>query len=154
MRKPWSEIIVVRPLSHADVEAAAHLEKNVFSPWSSSLIEVELDNTRSLAFTARAATEVVGWCACRYLQDEAELLKIGVAEKWRRRSVATCLLAALEKGLRDVGVVRLYLEVRSENLPAVSFYHQSGFTVTGRRINYYSQPSDDALVLQKNIFLI
>ena len=68
--------------------------------------------------------------------------------------MATCLLAALEKGLRDVGVVRLYLEVRSENLPAVSFYHQSGFTVTGRRINYYSQPSDDALVLQKNIFLI
>ena len=130
---------------HGDVEAAAHLEKNVFSPWSSSLIEVELDNARSLAFAALAATEVVGWCTCRYVKDEAELLKIGVA---------TYLLAALENGLRDVGVVRLYLEVRSENLPAVSFYHQTGFTVTGRRINYYSQPSDDALVLQKNIFLI
>ena len=141
-------------MTHGDVKAVVHLEKKVSSPWSRSLIEVELGHARSITLTAMAAAEVVGWCSCRYVQDEAELLKIGVAKKWRRCSVATCLLATLEEELRDVGVVRQYLEVRSENLPAVSFYQHAGFTVTGRRINYYSQPSDDALVLKNNISLI
>jgi ribosomal-protein-alanine N-acetyltransferase len=83
---------------------------------------------------------------------EAELLKMTVARKWRRRSVATRLLHALERRLREIDTARLYLEVRSKNFPAVTFYNQAGFTVSGRRINYYNQPSDDALILQKLLF--
>jgi ribosomal-protein-alanine N-acetyltransferase len=83
---------------------------------------------------------------------EAELLKMTVAEKWRRRHAAARLLHVLEHELHEREVVRLYLEVRSKNVPAVSFYTQAGFTVNGRRINYYSQPGDDALILQKLLF--
>lgn len=134
-----------------DVEIVVILEKQAPSPWGRSLIKDELSSAHCFTLVAVVADEVVGWCCSRYVQDEAELLKISVAESWRRRSVAKLMLAALEKQLRTVAVLTLYLEVRSENLPAVSFYRQVGFTVTGRRINYYSQPRDDAVILRKSI---
>ena len=134
-----------------DVEIVVRLEKQAPSPWGRSLIKDELNRNHSFTLVAVVADEVVGWCCSRYVKDEAELLKISVAESWRRRSVAKFMLAALEKQLRTVAVLILYLEVRSENLPALSFYRQVGFTVTGRRINYYSQPRDDAVILRKPI---
>lgn len=138
-------------MAHGDIEAVVQLETQVLSPWNRSLIENELAHARSVTLVAVTAAGVVGWCSSRYVLDEAELLKIGVAEIWRRRSVAKRLLSSLEEELRDVEVLSIHLEVRSENLPAVCFYRQAGFTVTRRRINYYSQPSDDALILRKNI---
>ena len=134
-----------------DVEIVVRLEKQAPSPWGRSLIKDELNRNHSITLVAVVADEVVGWCCSRYVKDEAELLKISVAQSWRRRSVAKFMLAALEKQLRTVAVLTLYLEVRSENLPALSFYRQVGFTVTGRRINYYSQPRDDAVILRKPI---
>ena len=136
-----------------DVEAVADLEKQVFSPWNKSLIESELDYASSFALVAEASGGLAGWCCCRHVHAEAELLKMTVAEKWRRRCVATRLLQTLERKLQEINVARLYLEVRSKNFPAVAFYNQAGFTVSGRRINYYIQPSDDALILQKLLFL-
>ena len=134
-----------------DVEIVVRLEKQAPSPWGRSLIIDELNRSHNFTLVAVVAEEVIGWCCSRYVQNEAELLKISVAESWRRRSVAKFMLAALEKQLRTVAVLTLYLEVRSENLPALSFYRQAGFTATGRRINYYSQPRDDAVILRKPI---
>ena len=134
-----------------DVEIVVRLEKQAPSPWGRSLIKDELNRNHSITLVAVVADEVVGWCCSRYVKEEAELLKISVAQSWRRRSVAKFMLAALEKQLRTVAVLTLYLDVRSENLPALSFYRQVGFTVTGRRINYYSQPRDDAVILRKPI---
>ena len=134
------------------VETVAEFEKQVFSPWNRSLIKGELDHPGSSAFVAITAGEPVGWCCCRHVHAEAELLKMTVAEEWRRRHVATRLLHTLEHELREREVGRLYLEVRSKNIPAVAFYIQAGFTVTGRRINYYSQPGDDAQMMQKLLF--
>lgn len=135
-----------------DVEAVVDLEKQVFSPWNKSLIKSELKYASSIALVVKTAGELAGWCCCRYENTEAELLKMTVAEKWRRRSVATRLLNALESRLRAMSVESLYLEVRAKNVPATTFYNQAGFTVTGRRINYYSQPNDHALILQKLLY--
>ena len=132
-----------------DVMAVADLEAQIPSPWNRSLISSELNYARSFALICEASGEVAGWCCCRYESTEAELLKLSVAVTWRRRSMATRLLNALESRLREISVASLYLEVRSKNVPALAFYDQAGFTVQGRRINYYSQPSDDALLLRK-----
>lgn len=136
-------------MAREDIKAVADLEKQVPSPWNISLISGELDYSCSFALVAEAAGDVAGWCCCRYENMEAELLKMTVAAKWRRRSVATRLLNTLEITLRARGVEKLFLEVRSKNVPAATFYDQAGFTVNGRRINYYTQPRDDALLLQK-----
>ena len=146
-----SERITVRALAEGDLEAVVAIEKQVLSSWDKSQIVDELQFSQSIVVSAEVAGELAGWCCCRYEQDEAELLKLTVAEKWPRLSVATTLLSALESELRKLSAAHLFLEVRSENLAALAFYAEAGFTATGRRINYYSQPSDDALVLRKTL---
>ena len=53
----------------------------------------------------------------------------------------------------EQGVGEMYLEVRSLNHAARTFYLGHGFTEVGRRINYYRQPSDDALVMKKILII-
>ena len=43
----------------------------------------------------------------------------------------------------------LLLEVRISNDPAISLYEKMGFTVAGRRPNYYHNPKEDAWILRK-----
>ncbi len=54
---------------------------------------------------------------------------------------------ALEKA-RSEGAREFYLEVRASNEAAISFYTRMGFSVSGRRANYYSNPPEDAVVLK------
>ena len=46
-------------------------------------------------------------------------------------------------------LVFITLEVRESNIPAISLYTQYGFSQVGKRKNYYSNPSEDALLLTK-----
>jgi len=96
---------------------------------------------------------VVGWCSCRIIGFEAELLKIAVREKWRRQGVARHLLEGLWRQLANHEVERIFLEVRAANVPALSFYQKHGFLGTGIRSRYYQNPPDDAVLMEKTLLL-
>ena len=53
-----------------------------------------------------------------------------------------CLVAAVE-----AGAVRIMLEVRAGNHPAIALYEAEGFVQVGRRKNYYQAPREDALLM-------
>ena len=42
---------------------------------------------------------------------------------------------------------RLFLEVRSRNIPARKLYTAYGFKEIGVRKNYYKNPQDDAIIM-------
>ena len=55
-------------------------------------------------------------------------------------------------GLMKMGGVRsVLLEVRESNLPAQKCYERAGFTVVGRRKNYYELPKEDALLMGRQL---
>lgn len=151
MQSQWSDSISIRELGRDELDAVACLEKRELSGWSRQSVEEELDRHASITLAAVDGGQIVGWCCARFVEEEAELLKICVAEKYRRYRCGTELLKVLQHRLQEEGVERIYLEVRSKNEAAVSFYSQLGFTPAGRRISYYTRPSDDALVLRKFI---
>ena len=137
----------------ADLAAVAAIEGQELSAWSEASIAAELQRADSLAIVICSEDTVVGWGCCRHTEFEAELLKIGVMQSLRRRGLGSILLDTIISALQQRRISELFLEVRSLNHPALSFYLNSGFTEVGRRINYYRQPSDDALVLKKSIQL-
>jgi ribosomal-protein-alanine N-acetyltransferase len=137
----------------ADLAAVAAIEGQEFSAWSEASIASELQRVDSLPIVICSEDTVVGWGCCRHTECEAELLKIGVTQSLRRRGLGSILLDTFISELQQRRISELFLEVRSLNHPALSFYLNSGFTEAGRRINYYRQPSDDALVLKKSIQL-
>lgn len=133
------------------VEAVVRLEENELSGWSRASVLEELQRPGSVSLAAADGGDLVGWCCARFFEDESDLLKIGVAANFRRRGCGTMLMAELQRRLQELGVERIYLEVRSENEAAVLFYCRLGFTPYARRISYYNRPTDDALVLRKLI---
>jgi len=49
------------------------------------------------------------------------------------------------------GCCAAYLEVRSANIAAERLYRKLGFEVIGKRINYYAETGEDALVMTKTL---
>lgn len=83
--------------------------------------------------------------------DELEIESLIVAEAARGQGVGRVLLT---EGLRlgkQRGAKKAFLEVRDDNLPALSLYRSLGFTVIGRRRNYYREPLQDALLLSLDL---
>jgi ribosomal-protein-alanine N-acetyltransferase len=68
---------------------------------------------------------------------EAEILTIAVLPQWRRRGIATSLLAPHLSGLAATRVNRLFLEVDAENTAARALYANFGFEQVGERKPYY-----------------
>lgn len=136
------------------------LELQSHSPWSLSSLVDEIDQERGLVLVAESTSRdksvpvVVGWCACRYIVPEAELLKIAVNNCARRQGIATELLKHLSRFLFQSSIETLFLEVRSQNQSALKFYLKNGFLHIGERSKYYSNPDDNASLFKKEIVTI
>lgn len=76
--------------------------------------------------------------------DVFELQRIAVRESERRKGLADRLM----KKLLEVTEGRIILEVRSKNLPAIGLYNKYGFSRIGVRKGYYSDPADDAVIME------
>ncbi|MDK9707045.1 MAG: ribosomal protein S18-alanine N-acetyltransferase [Desulforhopalus sp.] len=146
-------MITVRAMEPADLGAVLEIENGEPSPWSLAALRQELEVRSGLRLVAEdAALRIVGWCACRLMWPEVELLKIAVAKRVRRRGVGSGILNHLLENLRHEKYSNLFLEVRAKNVAAAGFYHDHGFQQVGRRRGYYSEPKDDALLLRKDLY--
>ncbi len=102
-------------------------------------------------WVAEKNRRVVGFVIARRLADEMEILNLGVEPAARRRGTATRLLeAALKFGLKR-RAKKAFLEVRASNTGAIAFYQRMSFGLEGRRPGYYTDPTEDALVLSRQL---
>ena len=96
---------------------------------------------------------VVGFALARATADEAELLLLAVARDRQRNGVGTKLLEAFAAAAQGYGAARVHLEVREGN-HALGIYERAGFSLVGRRRDYYRGADGrayDALTLAKTI---
>lgn len=103
----------------------------------------------TLAFAAEAP---VGFSLARVVAGEAELLLLAVKSAAQRQGTGKLLLNRFVRVAKDRGASRFHLEVRDGN-HAVKLYEAAGFSLAGRRKNYYNGRDGqlyDALTLAKN----
>jgi tRNA threonylcarbamoyladenosine biosynthesis protein TsaB len=144
----------IRPFAAADAAFVARIAAS--SPeaahWpESSYAEMLGRGYAGWVAVARGAGGIIGFAITRSVSPDAELLNLAVLPAERRRGVAAALLRAATEALRRQGIQRLWLEVRSSNAAAISFYKKHLFRVTGSRPRYYRNPEDDALLMERNI---
>ena len=92
----------------------------------------------------RATASIAGFIVSRIAADEAEILTVAVSRRLRGRGFAGRLLSAHVKDLMRAGVKALFLEVESENAPALKLYARQGFEPIGRRKGYYRSATGQA----------
>ena len=89
---------------------------------------------------------ICGFVLARLAGHDCELENIFVAPQHQRRGLGSHLLQSLSAEARTLNTTRIFLEVRESNAAPRALYEKSGFAITGRRPNYYSDPVDDAIL--------
>jgi ribosomal-protein-alanine N-acetyltransferase len=144
-----SEGVDIRTAEAEDLMSVTALERSIYpSPWKIEYFGELLDLPGAIALVATIHPgEVVGYAMGWVIADEAALANIAVVADRRRQGIATRLLGAFRIAAGNRGARRVYLEVRESNRAALALYEHHGFSVVGRRPNYYRSPSEDGLTL-------
>ena len=90
---------------------------------------------------------LLGFTVASLLPPQAELETIAVTPASQRRGLGRQLFFALAGELAEEGARDLALEVRASNRAALGFYRSLGFSETGRRPRYYTDPVEDAVLM-------
>jgi ribosomal-protein-alanine acetyltransferase len=89
---------------------------------------------------------VEAFAVAKRIEPECEIENIIVNPERQRRGLGERLLGELLNCLRGKACEAVFLEVRESNLPARGLYEKFGFREVGRRVKYYVQPQEDAVV--------
>jgi [ribosomal protein S18]-alanine N-acetyltransferase len=147
------DIAVDRENAVAYLEQIVELDRACFpdDPWDSEIWTGLFNNLQLQLFVTLQRNDPIAFLAISLMPPEAELLRIGVKEAYRRQAIGTRLIEQLVSELKVIEVTTLFLEVRQDNLPACEFYQARGFVRMGERKNYYRSPPGHAMLLKRAI---
>jgi ribosomal-protein-alanine N-acetyltransferase len=142
--------IAIRKMKVEDVPEVARIDRLSFTlPWPEHAFHYEVtDNRAARCFVAEAedkrlAAMVVSWV----IVDELHIATIATHPDFRRQGIGARILTAALKDAREAGVKRAFLEVRAGNEVAQDMYRKFGFEASGRRIKYYKDNGEDAILM-------
>lgn len=141
----------IRPATPDDLEKILEIEnESAPNPWKQSFFEAEFSGCFSTFLVSECPShgEISGFLIFRTVDRIAEVTNIAVRSSRRREGIAAQLIFRLVEDGSKEGTEAVFLEVRSENIPAIRLYEKAGFILSGRRKNYYRFPKDDALIFK------
>jgi ribosomal protein S18 acetylase RimI-like enzyme len=104
-----------------------------------------------VALTENEGWMIAGFFLARALFENLEILKVGIEPSRQRQGLGTQLMeACYAEGIKR-GCRRCFLEVRKSNQGAIDFYLRHKFMFAGSRLNYYSNPIEDAWIMERNL---
>lgn len=128
----------VRSLGIGDLDRIMEIELAAYPyPWSrgifSDCLRVGYD-----CWGLQLGLALVGYSVQSDAAEESHLLNLCVAPEWQRRGCGRVLLENAVRIARAHRCQSMYLEVRPSNPAGIALYARHGFTVVGRRPDYYS----------------
>jgi ribosomal-protein-alanine acetyltransferase len=143
--------IDIRPILPAEVDQVVIIQSECgLSSWTREAYLEEIRRPGSILLAAHAGREVSGFVLGRTINSEppeAEIYNIGTRPVFRRLGIGSALLREFIKASENAGIVAIWLDVRSSNTSAISFYKRFGFLKSGIRRNFYTGPREDADVM-------
>ncbi len=151
--KATRSTLVVRPFRPEDREAVVQIlqQSPRAADWSTQSLAALGTNAGERTLVSEARGGVTGFLVGRQGAGEAEVLNLAVRLDQRRKGVATALLQAFLDAIASNRIRRVFLEVRASNAPAIALYERHRFSKTGRRRNYYRDPIEDAVIMERTL---
>jgi ribosomal-protein-alanine N-acetyltransferase len=153
----------VRVAEAGDVVGVLALERAIAEAphWAQAeyVAMVDADKGDSLVrrcfFVAETEGQLLGFAVGKVIgshgEGPAELESVAVEAPARRGGVGKALCGAVAEWCRSQGIGALELEVRSGSAGAIALYSGLGFVAAGRRVGYYRDPVEDALLMRLNL---
>ena len=145
-------VTVIAPASADDTEQVASAEKICFAdPWQDADIAYALSGGCYDGVTARIDGTLAGYGFMLTVADEATLANIAVLPEFRKRGIGRAMALRLLDTCRERGAAVCFLEVRQSNLAARKLYADIGFDEISVRKGYYHNPTEDAVIMKKEL---
>lgn len=125
------------------IEQIFNLEKDIFknSAFSKESTENLVKADNSFIYAYLVDEKVCGYLMVLDSIDVYEILAIATVEEYRNKGIAQELLDKIKT--KDI-----FLEVRKSNEKAINFYKKNNFKQISIRKGYYSDPTEDAIIMK------
>ena len=141
--------VIVRKAVRTDDKGIYEVEQDSFSiPWSLPAVQRELESERALYYVLeREDGTIVGYAGLWQVLDEGQITNIALRKEFRHQGYGELLVRVLMEAAWEAGCTEIFLEVRISNQVAIHLYRKLGYEVLSVRKHYYSDPVEDAYVM-------
>ena len=138
-------------MGFSDLEEAYKIELDVNpSPWKyeTFLSSFEIGHK---GLICKKDNLMIGFIIFSPISPEAHILSISVRNEMQSKGIGTLLLKSMLDQCKVMNYKKIFLEVRVSNEKAINFYEKFGFSKDAIRNNYYTDNSEDALLMSLSI---
>ena len=138
--------IIIENMKAEHINEVENIEKICFAnPWPRADLEQQLNLDTSHFAVATLDGNVVGYMGLQIFSGEGYVTNVAVLPDFRRMGIAKKLIEYQMQNEMSF----ITLEVRESNLPAVRLYEACGFENVGIRPKFYSNPTENAIIMTK-----
>ena len=135
-------------LTAETIPGAAELEKLCFAdPWSAKSLELLTNEGIGVGMICRKDGIICAYGGMLVAVDEGQITNIATHPDFRRMGYGRAVVEALIKYAKNNRLESVSLEVRESNKAAIALYTDLGFKVEGKRKDFYTKPTESALVM-------
>ena len=124
--------LVVRPFQQADTDAVVDLWQRcgLTRPWNNPYEDIapKMDFQPELFFVGTLDGQIVTAVMAGYEGHRGWIQYLGVSPEVQRRGFGRQIMMEAERALRELGCVKINLQVRETNRAVIAFYEQLGFS--------------------------
>lgn len=143
--------VTLREILSSDIPAIAGIERECFLlPWAEKEIVSAVSRADFCGVVAQMGDKIVGYVLGLALFEDAEVLRIAVAKKYRGQKLGGAILDAFFALVKAKGAQKVFLEVRMSNVPAIALYESRAFT-RGRVREKYYEDGESAVEMYKKL---
>jgi [ribosomal protein S18]-alanine N-acetyltransferase len=148
--------ISVLPLQHDDLDGIMQIEAGAFHPKDADTRATMEESARRYPagfFVAKVAGRAVGYLMSRPRDTSGYIHSMAVTERWRRHGIGRKLLEAAVGHYMRHAFQQIELEVRPDNIAAITLYASLGFLAEAECPRFYESDGSSAIVMRKHLTL-
>lgn len=141
----------VIPLTIAHLKQLSQLNARNFNDgWTEGMMNSAFNGGRFFAFGAFIDDRLIGSITLSIGDEDADIEGVVVDMDQRQKGIAYQLLDTAHSFIRGKGKLKVLLEVRESNFPAINLYEKAGYKRISVRKRYYND-DENALVMLKEL---
>lgn len=119
---------------------------SIKNSWSLESFIEDFNNMFSEYIVLTDEENIIGFISIWRVIDEITITNISIKEEYKGRGLSKLLMNYIIENNPNYG---MFLEVRESNIIAINLYKKFGFKKVHKRYKYYSNPTEDAIIMKK-----
>ena len=142
--------MILREMLVDDLDQVMEIEEELFSvPWTKEGFLTFLMKENGMFLVVEEKDRILGYCGLLTVLDEGDVTNVAVRRDRQREGIGNFLMESMIRLAEESGITMIHLEVRAGNETAIRLYERQGFVRDGLRKGYYTDPTEDAVLMTR-----